>query len=69
MGVDVVDIESLISNVGFPIAISIGLFYQLIKMNEIVRDFQANIVKNTATIERLVDTIENLDKQDISKGA
>lgn len=63
------DIESLISNVGFPIAISIGLFYQLIKTNEIVRDFQANIVKNTATIERLVDTIENLDKQNISKGA
>jgi len=48
----------MISNVGFPIAISVALFYQLIKMNEIVREFQATIVKNTDTVERLVDVIE-----------
>lgn len=50
---------NMVSNVGFPIAISIALFYQLIKTNELVRDFQATIVKNTDTIERLVNTIEN----------
>lgn len=54
---------SLISNVGFPIAISIALFYQLIKTNEIVREFQATIVKNTATIERLIDSIEQYEKK------
>lgn len=52
------EIENLISNVGFPIAISIALFYQLIKTNELVREFQVTIVKNTTTIERLVDSIE-----------
>lgn len=52
------EIESLISNVGFPIAISVALFYQLIKTNEIVRDFHATIVKNTAMIERLITTID-----------
>lgn len=50
---------NMVSNVGFPIAISIALFYQLIKTNELVREFQATIVKNTDTIERLVDTIES----------
>lgn len=56
-------VTSLISNVGFPIAISIALFYQLIKTNEIVREFQATIVKNTATIERLIDSIEQYEKK------
>lgn len=53
------ELMNMISNVGFPIAISIALFYQLIKTNELVREFQSTIVKNTDTIERLVDTIEN----------
>lgn len=52
------ELYNMISNVGFPIAISVALFYQLIKMNEIVREFQATIVKNTDTVERLVDVIE-----------
>lgn len=56
------ELMNMVSNVGFPIAISIALFYQLIKTNELVREFQATIVKNTDTIERLVDTIENHEK-------
>lgn len=53
------DLYNMISNVGFPIAISVALFYQLVKTNEIVREFQATIVKNTDTVERLVDAIES----------
>ena len=53
------DITDLINSVGFPIAVSVALFYQLIKTNELVRDFQSTIIKNTATIERLVDSIED----------
>ena len=53
------ELMNMVSNVGFPIAISIALFYQLIKTNELVREFQATIVKNTDTIERLVETIGN----------
>lgn len=56
-------ITDLISNVGFPIAISIALFYQLIRTNELVREFQATIVRNTATIERLIDSIEEYGKR------
>lgn len=56
------DIVNLINNVGFPIAISIALFYQLVKTNEIVREFQATIVQNTETIEKLVDSIETLKR-------
>ena len=56
------DIVSLINNVGFPIAVSIALFYQLIKTNEIVREFQATIIQNTETIERLVDSIETIKR-------
>lgn len=52
------DLTNLISNVGFPIAISIALFYQLIKNNEITREFQTTISKNTYTIERLVVLLE-----------
>lgn len=58
----VTEIVNIVSNVGFPIAISIALFYQLIKTNEMVRDFQATIVKNTDTIGRLVDSIESHDE-------
>ena len=57
------DLIDLINNVGFPIAVSVALFYQLIKTNELVREFQATIVKNTSTIERLIDTIEDYGKR------
>lgn len=58
----VTEIVNIVSNVGFPIAISIALFYQLIKTNEMIREFQATIVKNTDTIGRLVDSIESHDE-------
>lgn len=48
------DIIHVINNVGFPIAISIALFYQLMKTNELVREFQSTIDRNTTTIEQLV---------------
>lgn len=57
------DLINLINNVGFPIAVSVALFYQLIKTNELVREFQATIVKNTSTIERLIDTLEDYGKR------
>lgn len=56
------DVINLVNNVGFPIAVSIALFYQLIKTNEIVREFQATIIQNTETIEKLVDSIETLKR-------
>lgn len=59
------ELMNMVSNVGFPIAISIALFYQLIKTNELVREFQATIVKNTDTIERLVDTIESHENKKV----
>lgn len=52
------DIVNLINNVGFPITVSVALFYQLIKSNDLVREFQSTIVKNTSTIEELVDSIQ-----------
>jgi len=54
---------NMISNVGFPIAISVALFYQLIKTNELVREFQSTIVKNTDTIGSLVDRIEEHNRK------
>ena len=52
------EITELINNVGFPIAVSVALFYQLMKTNELVREFQSTIVQNTETIERLGDIID-----------
>lgn len=57
------DLINLINNVGFPIAISIALFYQLVKTNEIVREFQSTIVQNTETIDRLADIIDEKKKE------
>ena len=55
---DVNLLTNLINNVGFPIAVSVALFYQYIKKNELIREFQIVINKNTNTIERLVRAIE-----------
>ena len=55
---DVSTLMQLINNVGFPIAVSVAQFHQYIKTNELVRDFQETIIKNTATIERLVNVME-----------
>lgn len=51
------ELVNFISNVGFPITISIALFYQLIKTNELMRDFQAIIYQNTTSTEQLVNLI------------
>lgn len=54
----------LISNVGFPIAVSIGLFYQMTKSNDmylqLMRDFQEVINNNTKSIDLLNSTVEDL---------
>ena len=56
----------LISNVGFPIAVSIGLFFQMAKSNEtylkLMRDFQEVINNNTKSIELLNNTVEKLKR-------
>lgn len=57
------DLITLINNVGFPIAISVALFYQLLKTNELVREFQSTIVKNTAAIDRLIDNVETNNRK------
>lgn len=47
----------MINNVGFPIAVSMILLYQLIKTNEVLRDLQSTIDKNTATMKRVIDDL------------
>ena len=59
------EIVELINNVGFPIAVSVALFYQLMKTNELVREFESTIVKNTETIERLGDIIDRKEKGNV----
>ena len=56
--------SKFINNVGFPIAVSIALFYQLMKTNEIVLKFTTAIDKNTNAIQMLADEIhENTKKE------
>ena len=55
---EVSSLTQAVNNVGFPIAVSIALFYQFVKTNDIIREFQETIVKHTTTIDRLIDVIE-----------
>lgn len=59
----------VISNVGFPIAVSVGLFFQMTKTNDtylkLMKDFQEVIDNNTKSIDLLNATVERL-KRDIS---
>lgn len=59
-------IINVISNVGFPIAVSIALFYQVTKTNDmyigLLRDFQEVIANNTKSVELLNATIERLKR-------
>lgn len=59
----------IVSNVGFPIAVSIALFYQMGKTSEtylgLLRDFQEVINNNTKSIDLLNNTVQEL-KYDIS---
>lgn len=59
---DISTVTQLINNVGFPIAVSVALFYQFVKTNDLMRDFQKTIVKHTTTIERLINIIEKSEK-------
>ena len=59
---DISTVTQLINNVGFPIAVSVALFYQFVKTNDLMRDFQKTIVKHTTMIERLINIIEKSEK-------
>ena len=59
------EITELINNVGFPIAVSVALFYQLMKTNELVREIQSTIIQNTETIERLGDIIDRKENNHV----
>lgn len=59
---DVPTLTQLINNVGFPIAVSVALFYQFLKTNDLIREFQETIIKHTSTIERLIVLIEKSEK-------
>ena len=54
----------IVSNLGFPIAVSIALFYQMNKSNEtyiqLLRDFQDVISNNTQSINLLNATVHEL---------
>lgn len=57
-------ILDIISNLGFPIAVSVALFYQMNKTNEtyvkLLRDFQDVIANNTRSIDLLNATVHEL---------
>ena len=54
----------IVSNLGFPIAVSVALFYQMNKSNEtyiqLLRDFQDVISNNTQSINLLNTTVHEL---------
>ena len=64
-------ILEIVSNLGFPIAVSIALFYQMNKTNEtyigLLRDFQSVIDNNTKSVVLLNATVQEL-KQDLNSG-
>lgn len=57
-------ILDIVSNLGFPIAVSVALFYQMNKTNEtyigLLRDFQSVISNNTQSINLLNATVHEL---------
>ena len=57
-------ILDIVSNLGFPIAVSVALFYQMNKTNEtyigLLRDFQNVISNNTQSINLLNATVQEL---------
>lgn len=59
-------IVNLISNVGFPIVVSIALFYQVNKTGEmyisVIREFRTVIDNNTNTLHELAKAIDRLDR-------
>lgn len=59
-------IVNLVSNVGFPIVVSIALFYQVNKTSEtylsVIREFRTVIDNNTNTLHELSKAIDRIDK-------
>ena len=59
-------IVNLISNVGFPIVVSVALFQQINKTNEmylsVIRDFRNVLENNTQSLQELSKAIDRLDK-------
>lgn len=57
-------ILDIVSNLGFPIAVSVALFYQMNKSNEtyiqLLRDFQEVISNNTQSVNLLNATVHEL---------
>lgn len=64
-------ILDMISNLGFPIAVSVALFYQMTKSNErymsLLRDFQDVISNNTKSIELLNATVHELKNETVGE--
>lgn len=61
----------MISNLGFPIAVSVALFYQMTKSNErymtLLRNFQEVISNNTKSIELLNATVHELKNETVGE--
>ena len=59
-------IINFISNVGFPIVVSVALFQQINKTNEmylsVIRDFRNVLENNTQSLMELSKAIDRLDK-------
>lgn len=59
-------IINVISNVGFPIAVSIALFYQMNKSNEaflqLLKEFSEIINNNTKSVELLNHTMQRIER-------
>lgn len=46
-------LSSLVGELGFPIAVTIALFYQNIKNNDVLKEMNINISKLTMVVEEL----------------
>lgn len=58
-------ITTFINNVGFPIAISVALFYQMFKTqnsyNKTISDFKTIIENNTVSVTQMNKVVEELE--------
>ena len=62
---DVVNtITQLISNVGFPIACCIVLFWQMNKQRESMDELKNTIEKNSTILDRVFDKLDKMDGED-----
>ena len=68
MGVHTMDvvntITQLISNVGFPIACCIVLFWQMNKQRESMDELKTTIEKNSTILDRVFDKLDKMDGED-----